>query len=96
MTVYADDPARTPSDAKALSVSERSVRKSGRESFALCDEGGAVAVFEPANPERSSALPDWVVLFRTIGYVADEKEWYNINSRKQPDGQRGEIGRAHV
>ena len=50
MTVYADDPARTPSDAKALSVSERSVRKSGRESFALCDEGGAVAVFEPVNP----------------------------------------------
>lgn len=41
---------RTPSDAKALSVCERSVRKSGRESFALCDEGGAVAVFEPANP----------------------------------------------
>ena len=50
MTVYADDPARTPSDAKALSVSERSVRKSDRESFALCDEGGAVAVFEPVNP----------------------------------------------
>ena len=50
MTVYADDPARTPSDAKALSVSGRSVRKSGRESFALCDEGGAVAVFEHVNP----------------------------------------------
>ena len=42
--------ARTPSDAKALSVSTHSVRKGGRESFALCDEGGAVAVFEPANP----------------------------------------------
>ena len=46
MTVYADDPAKTPSDAKALSVSTRSVRKSGRESFALCAEGGAVAIFE--------------------------------------------------
>lgn len=41
--------ARSPSDAKALSVSTHSVRKGGRESFALCDEGGAVAVFEPAN-----------------------------------------------
>ncbi|MBQ6140208.1 MAG: glycoside hydrolase family 97 C-terminal domain-containing protein, partial [Kiritimatiellae bacterium] len=50
MTVYADDPVRTPSDAKSLSVSERSVRKSGQASFALCDEGGAVAVFEPVNP----------------------------------------------
>jgi alpha-glucosidase len=50
MTVYADDPAKTPSDAKALSVFTRSVRKSGRASFALCDEGGAVAVFEPVNP----------------------------------------------
>ena len=49
MTVYADDPERTPSDAKALSVSTRSVRKSGRESFAMCDEGGAVAVFEHVN-----------------------------------------------
>ena len=34
---------------EALSVSTHSVRKGGRESFALCDEGGAVAVFEPAN-----------------------------------------------
>ena len=50
MTVYADDPARTPSDAKALSVSTRSVRKGGRESFTMCDEGGAVALFEPGNP----------------------------------------------
>ena len=43
---------------EALSVSTHSVRKGGRESFALCDEGGAVAVFEPANQLRSSALPD--------------------------------------
>ena len=52
MSVYADDPARTPSDAKALSVSTRTVRKSGRESFALCDEGGAVAIFDPGNGVR--------------------------------------------
>ena len=37
---------------EALSVSTRSVRKGGRESFALCDEGGAVAVFEPGNGVR--------------------------------------------
>jgi hypothetical protein len=49
MTVYADYPARTPSDAKALSVSTRTVRKGGRESFSMCDEGGAVAIFEPVN-----------------------------------------------
>ena len=53
MSVYADDPAKTPSDAKALSVSTRTVRKGGRESFALCDEGGAVAIFEPVNPSCS-------------------------------------------
>ena len=49
MSVYADDPAKTPLDAKALSVSTRTVRKGGRESFAMCDEGGAVAIFEPVN-----------------------------------------------
>ena len=45
MTVYADDPARTPSDAKALSIVSRTVRKGGKERFAMCAEGGAVAVF---------------------------------------------------
>ena len=34
---------------EALSVSTHSVRKGGRESFAMCDEGGAVAIFEPVN-----------------------------------------------
>jgi alpha-glucosidase len=46
MSVFADDPMRTPSDAKAISVGVRSVRKDGKESFSLCDEGGVVAVFK--------------------------------------------------
>ena len=46
MTVYADDPVRTPSDAKAISVGVRSVRTGDKVSFDLCDEGGAVAVFK--------------------------------------------------
>ena len=46
MSVFADDPVRTPSDAKAISTSVRSVRKGGKVSFDLCDEGGAVAVFK--------------------------------------------------
>ena len=46
MSVFADDPVRTPSDAKAISVGVRSVRKDGKESFSLCDEGGVVAVFK--------------------------------------------------
>ena len=49
--IYADDPERTPSDAKVLKVSARSVSKSdGRMEFALCDEGGAVAIFERSRP----------------------------------------------
>ena len=48
MSVYADDPGRTPSDAKAISMSELTVRKGDSAKFDLCDEGGAVAVFEPA------------------------------------------------
>ena len=45
--IYADDPAKTPSDAKALAVSERTVSaRDGKLSFALCAEGGAVAIFE--------------------------------------------------
>ena len=46
MTVYADDPVRTPSDAKAISIVSRTVRRNGTERFAMCAEGGAVAVFE--------------------------------------------------
>ena len=43
---YADDPVRTPSDAKAISIVSRTVRRNGTERFAMCAEGGAVAVFE--------------------------------------------------
>ena len=46
MTVYADDPVRTPADAKAISIGSRTVRRGGTEHFAMCGEGGAVAVFE--------------------------------------------------
>ena len=46
MTVYVDDPVRTPSDAKAISIDSRTVRRNGTERFAMCAEGGAVAVFE--------------------------------------------------
>ena len=45
MAVYADDPARTPADAKAVSCTTRTVRRGETVRFALCDEGGAVAVF---------------------------------------------------
>ena len=44
--LYADDPEKTPSDAKALAVSERPVSaRDGRMTFALSSEGGAVAIF---------------------------------------------------
>ena len=44
--IYADDPEKTPSDAKALAVSERTVSaRDGRMTFALSSEGGAVAIF---------------------------------------------------
>ncbi len=45
MTTYADDPAKTPADAKAIAIATRRVRKGDTVSFALCPEGGAVAVF---------------------------------------------------
>ena len=45
MAVYADDPARTPADAKAIACTSRTVRRGETVRFALCDEGGAVAVF---------------------------------------------------
>jgi alpha-glucosidase len=45
MTTYADDPAKTPADAKAIAIATRKVRKGDVVSFALCPEGGAVAVF---------------------------------------------------
>jgi len=46
MSVYADDPEMTPSDAKVLAVGTRSVKSGEKVSFGMCDEGGAVAVFE--------------------------------------------------
>ena len=49
MTVYADDPAKTPHDAKAIAVTTRTVRKDETISFDLCDEGGAVAIFSRKN-----------------------------------------------
>ena len=47
MTTYADDPAKTPADAKAIAIATRTVRKGDVISFALCPEGGAVAIFIP-------------------------------------------------
>lgn len=49
---YADDPERTPADAKALSVTRRSVGKTTRLRFDLCDEGGVLAVFSRLTPSR--------------------------------------------
>ncbi len=46
MRVYADDPSRTPSDAKAIRVETRVVRRGETVAFPLGDEGGAVAVFK--------------------------------------------------
>ena len=47
MTTYADDPAKTPADAKAIAISTHRVRKGDAVSFTLCPEGGAVAIFIP-------------------------------------------------
>ena len=45
--IYADDPEKTPSDAKALAISERMVSaRDGRMTFTLLSEGGVVAIFE--------------------------------------------------
>jgi len=48
MRVFADDPELTPGDAKMLATAERvvRVREGEKIGFTLCDEGGAVAVFE--------------------------------------------------
>ena len=46
MRTFADDPARTPLDATALSVNTRVVANGGTVSFDLVDEGGALAIFE--------------------------------------------------
>ena len=45
MSVFADDPMRTPTDAKALATETRIVRKGEKVTFSLQDEGGAVAIF---------------------------------------------------
>ena len=42
---YLDDPARTPSDATAISVSRRIVGQKDKLTIDLCDEGGALAIF---------------------------------------------------
>ena len=45
MDAYADDSARMPTDAKAIACTSRTVRRGETVRFALCDEGGALAVF---------------------------------------------------
>ncbi len=45
MSVFADDPTRTPSDACAIRLERRPVRKGGHIAFDLQGEGGAVAIF---------------------------------------------------
>ena len=42
---YLDDPARTPSDAKAISVSRREVGQNDKLTLDLCAEGGALVIF---------------------------------------------------
>ncbi len=44
--VYADDPVRTPANAKALAISEREVTAADSLDLELVDEGGALVVFE--------------------------------------------------
>lgn len=46
MRVFADDPELTPADAKEIALGERTVKKGDKIGFWLCDEGGAVAIFE--------------------------------------------------
>ena len=43
---FADDPERTPGDAKALALGARVVKKGDVMTFPLVDEGGAAAIFE--------------------------------------------------
>ncbi len=42
---YLDDPASTPSDAKAISVSRREVGQNDKLTLDLCAEGGALVIF---------------------------------------------------
>lgn len=44
--IYADDPKKTPDDAKALVVQARRVTSADTIAFDLCAEGGALVVFE--------------------------------------------------
>ena len=46
MRSFADDPAATPSDAKAIACTSRTVSAGDSVDFSLVDEGGAVAIFE--------------------------------------------------
>ena len=46
MRLFADDPEKTPSDAKALRTETRTVVSTESLDLAILDEGGAVAVFE--------------------------------------------------
>ena len=46
MRSFSDDPAATPSDAKAIACTSRTVSAGDSVDFSLVDEGGAVAIFE--------------------------------------------------
>ena len=46
MRVFADDPAKTPADAKAIRLEERVVTKDEAIAVSLCNEGGAVVILE--------------------------------------------------
>ena len=47
-TWFADDPALTPSDHKAIRLDTRRVSNGQTVSFDMVDEGGAVAIFSSA------------------------------------------------
>ena len=57
MRTFEDDPARTPSDAKAISSRTLAVGKGASVTFDLSDEGGALAIFEQSG---SSSITDLV------------------------------------
>ena len=57
MDVFADDPARTPSDHKAIHLDSRRVDGSQTVSFDMVDEGGAVAIFSSAQLGDKAKCP---------------------------------------
>jgi alpha-glucosidase len=51
MTSYSDDPLRSTSDAKAISINARKVTSGETVFFDIVDEGGAVAIFRRVEPK---------------------------------------------